>query len=147
MNGSTEIRGARLAHRTALMVLLLATGACGLLDPVVTDLEVSGSVTDDAGTPIAGARVQLLRTTCTEATSCTSRQRGDDLTGSDGGFRIVVEREQDEVDLWDLVCHQFFIDVEADGYVPIEGNYQAWRGRFCASSDVDEVEFRLQPTA
>ena len=144
MNGSIGIHDARLMRRTALMVLLLATGACGLLDPVVTDLEVSGSVTDAAGTPIVGARVQLLRTTGAQPSTSSSRQRGEDLTGADGGFRIVVEREQDEVDLWDLVCHEFFIDVEADGYVPIQGNYLVWRGRFCASSDVDEVEFRLQ---
>ena len=145
MNGSTGIRDTVPMHRAALMVLLLATGACGLLDPVVTDLEISGSVTDQAGTPIAGARVQLLRTTCAEASSCSSRQRAEDLTGSDGGFRIVVAREQDEVDLWDLVCHQFFIDVEADGYVPLQGNYSAWRARFCTSANVEEVEFRLQP--
>jgi hypothetical protein len=56
----------------------------------------------------------------------------------------LTAREQDEVDLWDLVCHQFFIEVEANGYVPILGNCQARRGRFCASSDVEDVEFRLQ---
>ena len=145
MNGSTENCGGRLPHRVALMALLIAAGACGLLDPVVADLEISGSVTDEAGTVIAGARVQLVRTTCTTSTSCSSRARGEDLTGSDGGFRVVVQREQDEVDLWDLVCHEFFIEVDADGYVPIRGNYAAWRARFCTSASVQEVELRLQP--
>jgi len=100
-------------------------------------------VTDAAGLPIPGANVTLVRSAC--ADGCAARMRGEDVTGADAGFEIVVERDDDEQNLWDLVCHEFTMSVDADGYTPIEGNYLAWRGPFCASGEADNIEFRLDP--
>jgi hypothetical protein len=144
MNRFTEPHRRPRTRQAALTALLVTATACGLLDPSAPDPEVSGTVTDLPGTPVVGARVELVRTTCSGATACTSRTRGEALTGADGRFRIVVSPDQDEVDLWDLVCHQFFIDVTAEGYVPLEGNYQSWRGGFCATHKAEDILFRLE---
>jgi len=115
---------------------------CGITDPLTEDLVVSGKVTDVAGAGIAGAHVELKRESCLQG-SCTDRTRGEDVTDADGDFRIVVARDTDETELWELVCHEFTIDVEAAGYTPIEGNYQGWRAAFCASGEVSGLEFAL----
>lgn len=124
--------------------MLLAGAACGLTDPLSEDLVVSGKVTDVAGTGIAGAEVSLMREDCLQGT-CSKRTRGQDVTDASGDFRIFVIRDADERELWELVCHEFAIDVAAAGYTPIENNYQGWRAAFCASGEVSGLEFALTP--
>jgi hypothetical protein len=125
--------------------VLLATGACGLTDPLSEDLVVSGRVTDVGGVGVAGATVSLWRQSCLQG-ACPTRTRGEDLTDADGEFRIVVLRDADERELWELVCHEFALDVEAAGYGPIEGDYEGWRAAFCASGEVSGLEFALTPS-
>ena len=127
----------------ALTLLLLLSAGCDVTDPRLDDLRVAGSVTDAAGQPIAGATVSLVRMACPG--SCGARTRGADVTGTDARFDIVVERDDDEQSSWDLVCHEFTVSIEASGYAPIAGNYQAWRGPFCASGEVVGIEFTMEP--
>ena len=68
----------------------------------------------------------------------------DATLGHEG--ELVVQREDDEQNSWDLVCLEFTISVRADGYAPIEGNYLAWRGPFCASGEAGSIEFRMDAT-
>ena len=100
-------------------------------------------MSDATGLPIAGANVALVKSPCPD--NCPERLRGSDVTDAEGRFEIVREREDDERNSWDLVCHEFTISVAADGYAPIQGNYLAWRGPFCASGEADNIEFRLDP--
>ena len=123
-------------------VLMISTG-CNPTDPRLDDLRVTGSVTDAAGLPIPGANVTLVRTPCAEG--CAAQMRGRDVTGADARFEIVVERNDDEQNAWDLVCHEFTLSVDAAGYAPIVGNHSAWRGPFCASGEAENIEFRLDP--
>ena len=98
---------------------------------------------DAAGLAIPGANVTLVRSPCPD--DCAARIRGEDVTGADARFEIVVERDEDEQNLWELVCHEFTLSVDADGYAPIEGSYSPWRNPFCASGEADNIEFRLAP--
>jgi hypothetical protein len=117
--------------------------ACGVTDPRLDDLRLQGTVTDLAGVAIPGAQVQLIR--LCPAPSCTPRTRGQAVTGAEGGFEILLPRESDEESSWDLVCHEFTVNISAVGYEPIRGSYQAWRGPFCASGEAANIDFRLTP--
>ncbi len=134
-----------IALQVAVWVAAVITAGCGVTDPRLDDLEVTGSVAAQDGAAVSGATVTLIRKPCADST-CMPRARGADMTASDGTFRIVTEREAVERDSWELVCHEFTISVDAAGFVPIVGDYQAWRGTFCASGEAQGIELRLQPT-
>jgi hypothetical protein len=134
-----------LVRALVVSTLLFASTACGITDPLSEDLVVSGKVTDVAGVGLTGASVSLVRESCLSG-ACTTRTRGQDMTDANGDFRIVVVRDADERDLWELVCHEFTIDIEAAGYTPVVGNYQGWRAAFCASGEVAGLEFALTPS-
>jgi hypothetical protein len=120
--------------------------ACDVTDPRLDDLRVAGIVSALDGTLLQGATVTLVRTPCSDST-CTPRARGLDVTASDGAFEIVTPRDGVERDSWELVCHEFTISVEAAGFVSVVGDYQAWRGTFCAAGEAEQIELRLQPVA
>jgi len=136
----------KLVRLLGTVAVLQAIGGCGLTDPLSEDLVVSGKVTDVAGAGIAGASVSLMRESCLQG-SCTTRARGQDVTDANGEFRVVVVRDADERELWELVCHEFTLDIEATGFTPIEGDYQGWRAAFCAAGEVSGLELALTPSA
>lgn len=145
MGRAFGLKGAVLFQLTAWAFTLAATG-CDVTDPRLDDLRVTGSVSALDGTPLQGATVALVRTPCSGST-CAPVNRGMDVTASDGAFEIVVQREAVERDSWELVCHEFTISVDAVGFAPVVGDYQAWRGTFCASGEAEGIQFRLQPLA
>lgn len=145
MGRAVGLRGAVVLQLVAWVSSLAATG-CGVTDPRLDDLRVTGTVSALDGTPLQGATVTLLRTPCSGST-CTPRARAVGITAADGTFRIVAQRESVERDSWELVCQEFTMSVEAVGFASIVGDYQAWRGAFCASGEVEGIDFRLQPLA
>jgi len=145
MGRAFGLRGAVLFQLTAWASTLVVTG-CDVTDPRLDDLRVTGSVSALDGTFLQGATVTLVRTPCSGST-CAPMTRGMDVTASDGAFEIVEQREAVERDSWELVCHEFTLSVEAVGFASVVGDYQAWRGTFCAAGAAEGIEFRLQPLA